>query len=212
MRLHFKGKQNNYIRETENGQIHCIQILTGKWGNEFSVDIGVHLKKLPSFEAFCIRPRAVHPEPNTVLMMKRYRNAELEQLFAYGETPEEAEILIRNIITACLNELNEIDEQWKEGKDLLEVITPEVLEEDKKTFYNLRKVGYEEQQRLSETMKTRQVFEGWYPNLAAFSLALASLSKSNRKKTLMKKYVEVAESEIRSPKQIQLLEELKLKS
>ncbi|MFN9291882.1 MAG: hypothetical protein ACK6EB_27720 [Planctomyces sp.] len=174
----FSERKCIYTVETEQSQLHCIEFASGKWGNEFSVDIGIHFRHLPSFEAFGHMPRCQHPEPDTCCLKLRWRNSANEQIFSYGDSNDDAEELIQTIVADCLATFDEFNSTWGNGEPLLERLPPQALAADAAIFKQLMDCpDLKERDRISDTMAIRRLLPGWLPHVSPMCVMLAYFAK-----------------------------------
>jgi hypothetical protein len=170
-----------YIRETAKGQLHCIEFAPGRFGNEFSVDMGVHFSGLPSFEAFGHKPKAQHPEPDTCCLQRRWRDSANQQLLPYGDSNDDAERLITTIVVDCLRLLDTFNSTWGNGEALLDQLPPSTLVADAAIFKRLLDCAdLQERERLSGSMTIRSLLPGWFPHVSPMSIMLAYFAKEFR--------------------------------
>lgn len=177
----FSESKNVYTRQTENSQLHCIEFATGKWGNEFCVDIGIHFTYLPSFEVFSPLKKPQHPQPETCCLKRRWRNGNNEQLFPYGNSDDDAEQLITQIVTDCIHTFDEFDSAWGNGEALLDQLPAKTLAVDAKTFKRMLDCpDLEQRGRISDSMKIRSMFPGWFPHVSPMCMMLAFIAREFR--------------------------------
>ena len=161
----FLERKGIYTRKTEY-QLHCIQFASGKRGNQFCVDIGIHFARLPGFEAFGCLPNPQHPEPDTCCFKRRWRNADNEQLFPYGDSGDDAEQFVSTIARDCLATFEQFNASWANGDSLLGSLPPETLRSDAALFKQLMdSPDPAEKDRLSSKMAIRKLFPGWLPHV-----------------------------------------------
>jgi len=209
----FSERKGIYTRETE-AQLHCIQFAPGKWGKEFSADIGIHFARLPSFEAFGHAWKPQHPEPDTCCFKRRWRDSANEQLFPYGDTNDDAEKFLSAIVTDCLTTFDQSSTSWGNGHPLLEKLPPETLESDAAIFKRLMDCpDVDEKQRLSNTMVIRKMFPGWYPHVSPMCIMLAHFAKEAGDLQRVSDYISITsapgQGHLMGPKAEQLVDALK---
>jgi hypothetical protein len=188
----FSERKSFYTRQTKDSQLHCIEFASGKWGNEFSVDIGIHFEHLPSFEAFGDTPNPEHPEPDTCCFKRRWRNSAKEQLFPYGDSNDDAERLITTIVDECLNTFDEFNAAWGNGESLLEKLPPDTLASDAAIFKQLMDCpDLEERDRISDTMAIRTLFPGWLPHVSPMCVMLAYFASEFRDSQGVSDYIAI---------------------
>ena len=191
----FSERRSIYARRTDESQLHCIEFASGKWGNEFSVDIGIHFVQLPSFEAFGHTPNPEHPEPDTCALKCRWRNKANEQFFPYGDSDDDAEQLVTTIVSDCLKTLDEFNSAWGSGERLLDQLTPQTLFADAMIFNQLIDCpDFNERDRLSNSMAIRRLLPVWLPHVAPMCLMLAFLAKEFRRSQGVSDYIAIASS------------------
>jgi hypothetical protein len=188
----FEETKSNYVRTTANQQIHCIKFEAAKYGHEFTLDLGLHFEFLPTFAAFSVRPVVEHPEPETCVLMKRVRKPDNNQFFGYGDSVDEAEQTVEAIASECLATFQVLDDQWKNGLPLLDVITASSLEGDAAIFWELWNAKtLEDQNRLSDSMLIRKLFPGWYPRVLSMAICLAHVAAHHGRLDLVEEYLAV---------------------
>lgn len=209
----FSERNGIYTRATEQSQLHCIEFASGKWGNQFSVDIGIHFACLPSFEAFGHKLRRQHPEPDTCCLNRRWRNNANEQLFPYGDSNDEAEHFITTIVGDCLSTFDDFNSTWRNGESLLDKLPPDTLAADAAIFQQLMDCpDLEERNRISNTMAIRRLLPGWLPHVSPMCVMLAYFAKEFRDSQGVSKYVAItsapAQGHIMLPRARPLVEAL----
>lgn len=211
---HFSERKAFYTRETPERQLHCIEFASGKWGNAFSVDIGVHFSQLPSFEAFGNTHNPEHPQPETCCLKRRWRNSASEQLFPYGNSDGDAEQLLTAIVVDCLSVFDEFNSTWGDGEALLDQLTPETLAADAAIFKQLLDCpDLAERDRLSDSMTIRRVLTGWLPHVSPMCIMLAYFAKAFRDSDGVSDYLSITnapgQGHIMLPRASRLIEGLK---
>jgi len=188
----FSERKAIYTRETEERQLHCIEFASGKWGNEFSVDIGIHFSLLPSFEAFSHTPKPEHPQPDTCCLKRRWRNSANEQLFAYGASNDDAEQLITTIVKDCLSTFDKFNSTWGNGESLLDQLPPDALASDAAIFKQLMDCpDLQQRERLSDSMTIRGLLPGWHPHVSPMCAMLAYFAKEFRHSKGVSDYISI---------------------
>jgi hypothetical protein len=188
----FSERKAIYTRETAERQLHCIEFASGKWGNEFSVDIGIHFSVLPSFEAFSHKPKPEHPEPDTCCLKRRWRNSANEQFFTYGDSNDDADQLITTIVTDCLIIFDKFNSAWASGESLLNQLPPDALASDAVIFKQLLDCSdLQQRERLSDSMTIRRWFPGWLPHVSPMCIMLAFLAKEFRQSQGVPDYISI---------------------
>jgi hypothetical protein len=189
------AQKSTYSRETPELQVHCIEFAPGKWGGEFSVDLGMHFTYVPSFEAFAYMPVVRHPQPDTCCLHRRWRNDDNGQLFPYGESAEEAEQFAAFVVNDCLDAFGQINDQWKNGRPLLDKLPPKTMKSDAVIFKQLMDCpDLEERDRISETMAIRQLFPGWFPHVAPMCIMLAHIAARFGATNIISEYLAITQS------------------
>ena len=188
----FSERKTIYTHETVERQLHCIEFASGKWGNEFSVDIGIHFSRLPSFEAFGHTPKPEHPQPDTCCLKRRWRNFANEQLFPYSNSNDDAEQLITTIVHDCLRVFDTFNSNWGNGESLLDQLPPDILASDAAIFKRLMDCpDLQEQERLSDSMTIRALLPGWLPHVSPMCILLAYFAREFRQSHGVSEYISI---------------------
>lgn len=189
----FEEHRNRYLRRSRSGQVHCIEFLAMKYGHGFTVDLGFHYASAPHF----VSPTAEHhPDELTAegcCFQKRLRKPDGDQFYGYGETAEEAAVLVTTIASEAFAEFATLENTWSDGRKLLAELPPEVLAKDAQTFEKvLSAPTIDEQKRISGEMHIRQLFPGWFPHIVPVSVLLGYLCIEHGQLQALPKYVELA--------------------
>ena len=199
----FTENDTCYTRETEHRHLHCIEFGHPLRRRGFVVDLGIHFVGVPHLPLLAPSPRRPERYPGQLRddkcwLQRRWRKPDGDQFFDYGETPEQAEILIRSIVDGCLAALNEIDAGWQKGERLLELVPPQRLRQDAEIFATMFQASTVEQgHQISDKVFIRQLFPAWFPQVQETALLFAFLSLHFKRPELVAPYVEVVNYQAR---------------
>src|SRR5262245_46289717 len=134
----------------------------------FDVSIALRFDFLPSF-SFAVWPGAPVPiEMCSALcaFQRLVRTRDGRQYYEYGKTEAAAEEMLHDIAVRAAAGLDEIGSICGDGRNLLGLISPQILRDDLHVFKDLLDAGtIEEQARLSKCMRIRQLLPEWYPHV-----------------------------------------------
>jgi hypothetical protein len=99
-----------------------------------------------------------------------------------------------------------------DGRRLLELISPEALENDLAVFHRLlQATTFKEQDRLSNGMQIRRLLPGWYPLVAPTAILLGYLARHFGRLNRVVSYVAVAKSAGLNDLHLPYIEELTIR-
>lgn len=165
--------------------MHVIAFEAWKYGGSFSVDIGMHFAEVPPLPSITGGPGGA----SECWLLRRLRRAG-EQFFGYGNSQQEAEELVRDLADEALAEFATFAKRWGDGLVLLDVLTPEVLNEDQQLFRRaLVAPSRGELEQLREQMTICRLFPGWLPFVGPTAVMLAFLALACGRKALVREYL-----------------------
>ena len=176
-------------------QLRYVSFGRGNYRLGFDVSVALHFDFLPPFD-FAVWPGARVPAEmcsERCAFSRLVRNHKGGQYYKYGETEAEAAEVLRDIAQRAATGLHEIGATCGDGQGLLAVVSPRVLADDLDVFRRLlRAPTIEEQSRLSDGMRIRQLLPEWYPHIAPTAILLGYLARQYRRNDLVPAYVAVA--------------------
>lgn len=189
----FIQSKNNYVREIDNGQVHCIGFSIFGRDSQFSLEYGIHYAFAPSFEVYSSRTKVVHPEPATCALFGGL-SIDGSRTYAYGDNLESSKEKLKSAVSECLTRLSKFNEKWGDGKTMLKILTPEVMREDAINFLKILDANdVHEQQRLSDALFSRCELPGLDSLVGPLSLLLAFIAREHSDIDSVKEYLEILE-------------------
>ena len=179
----FEASRRIYTRRGE--QVHIISFNAARFGGSFTVDIGVHFAEVPPFPPL----GGVSWEANECWLMRRLRDHERNQFFGYGNSHQEAESLVRRLAEEALADFAAFARRWGDGLVLLDILTPQVLEEDQRIFRRVLEAKLDEVEPLRQQMTICRLFPGWFPKVGPTAVMLAFLSLACGRNALVRDYL-----------------------
>ncbi len=189
----FIQSKNNYVRESENGQIHCIGFSIFSRDSQFSLEYGLHYAFAPSFDIYSSRTKTTHPEPATCALFGAL-SIDGSRTYTYGDNLESSKEKLESAVSECLVRLNTFNEKWGDGNTMLKILTPKVMREDAINFLKIINASdVHEQQQLSDTLFSRCELPGLDSLVGPLSLLLAFIAKEQDKIDSVEEYLEILE-------------------
>lgn len=180
----------------------------GKW---FEVSIALHFEFLPPFD-FAVWPGARVPSKmcSELCAFQRHVRNDGKQYYHFPETEIAAADLLKDVAIQAAMKLDEVGATCGDGQRLLELISPQVLATDLAVFRQLRKAQtIEEQRRLSDSMRIRQLLPEWCPHIVPTAILMGYLASHFGHTDLIPAYISVAPNDLIEPKQAPYLEDLR---
>lgn len=160
-------------------QLRYLSFSPAKYGKAFDVSIALHFDFLPPFE-FAVWPGAPIPGEmcsQLCAFQRLVRRHDGRQYYEYGETEAAAAEMLHDIAVRAAAGLDEIGAVCGDGQRLLDLISPQALADDLDAFRRLRNAPtLREQDRLSASMRIRQLFPEWYPHIVPTAILLGHLA------------------------------------
>jgi hypothetical protein len=115
------------------------------------------------------------------------------QYYEYGETEAAAAQMLGDIAVRAAKGLDEIGAVCGDGQRLVELISPQVLAADLSVFKRLLAAPtIQEQDRLSASMRIRQLLPKWHPHVTPTAILLGYLAREYGRSDLIHAYLAVA--------------------
>jgi hypothetical protein len=193
-----REKNNVYLRETACRQLHIIQYSAPRWTPQtFMVDVGIHYAGVPPFnQPGCVtEPDGWYPVH--CWLSTRLRQPDNNQTYPHGETVEEAADIIRSTTTRALSLVAGEQESWSDGRRLLDVLTPEVME----AICRACRLDYDDidasMARAEEAWQLsplHQQFPDWTKNFPGTGVVLGFLAMHQSRPGDARRYAEIVEA------------------
>ena len=175
-------------------QLRYVSFSPAKYGKAFDVSIALHFEFLPPFK-FAVWPGA--PIPGEMCsqlcgFQRLVRSHDGRQYYEYAETEAAAAETLHDIAVRAATGLDEIGAVCGDGQRLLEHISPQVLAADLDVFKRLLQAStIDEQDRLSASMRIRQLLPEWYLHVTPTAILLGYLAHHYGRSDLIPAYLAV---------------------
>lgn len=175
-------------------QLRYVSFSAAKYGKAFDVSIALHFDFLPPFKFVWPGARIPGEMCSQLCAFQRLvRSHDGRQYYEYGETEAAAAEMLRDIAVRAATGLDEIGAVCGDGRRLLELISPQVLAVDLTVFKRLLKAPtIEQQDRLSASMRIRQLLPEWDPHITPTAILLGYLAHHYTRSDLIPEYLAVA--------------------